>query len=77
MLDLDQALDGRRSLGGAAQGSDSLAEIERVHIRRVLEACAWQLGGPGQAAERLGLNPSTLRSRMRKLGLLPPQGHGK
>ena len=44
---------------------------------RVLEACAWQLGGPGQAAERLGLNPSTLRSRMRKLGLLPPQGHGK
>jgi transcriptional regulator with GAF, ATPase, and Fis domain len=43
--------------------------IERVHILAVLEACQWRIKGAGQAAERLGLHPSTLYSRMRKLGI--------
>ena len=42
-------------------------------IRRVLEACAWKIDGKGHAAAaRLGLNSSTLRSRMRKLGIARP-----
>jgi len=33
----------------------------------ILEACHWQIKGKGQAADRLGLNPSTLRFRMKNL----------
>jgi len=44
-----------------------LLDIEREHIRRVLDATQWKLEGPRGAAEILGLKPSTLRSRMLKL----------
>jgi transcriptional regulator with GAF, ATPase, and Fis domain len=50
----------------------TLAEVERAHICSVLEACAWRIKGESQAAERLGLKPSTLRSRMKKLGIVRP-----
>jgi formate hydrogenlyase transcriptional activator len=50
----------------------TLAEVERAHICSVLEACAWRIKGVNQAAERLGLKPSTLRSRMKKLGIVRP-----
>ena len=58
--------------GPRAAGPPSLErldEVERAHIRRVLEACAWKIEGPGHAAAKLGLNPGTLRSRMAKLGI--------
>jgi len=47
----------------------TLEEVEREHIRAVLERKDWKIEGPGGAAEVLGLNPSTLRGRMRALGL--------
>jgi DNA-binding NtrC family response regulator len=47
----------------------SLEEMERAHIRRVLEATRWVIEGDRGAARILGLNPSTLRGRMRKLGI--------
>jgi transcriptional regulator with GAF, ATPase, and Fis domain len=47
----------------------SLESVERAHILAVLEACQWRLKGAGHAATRLGLPPSTLRSRMKKLGI--------
>ena len=47
----------------------TLAEVERAHILRVLEVCAWRVRGLGNAAEQLGLNASTLYSRMKKLGI--------
>jgi formate hydrogenlyase transcriptional activator len=50
----------------------SLAEAERAHIRAVLDACAWKVSGKGNAAERLGLNRSTLQFRMKKLGITRP-----
>ncbi len=50
----------------------SLAEAERNHIVQVLEACGWRVRGLGGAAEILGLNPSTLESRMKKLGIRRP-----
>ena len=46
-----------------------LVDVERGHILRVLHACGWRIEGPQGAALILGLKPSTLRSRMRKLGL--------
>jgi PAS domain S-box-containing protein len=47
----------------------SLDEVERGHIVETLRATAWRVEGSGGAAERLGVNPSTLRSRMKKLGI--------
>jgi transcriptional regulator with GAF, ATPase, and Fis domain len=51
-----------------------LADIERDHICAVLESAGWRIRGSGGAAELLGMKPSTLESRMAKLGLRrPPQ----
>ncbi|MBX3303658.1 MAG: sigma-54-dependent Fis family transcriptional regulator, partial [Nitrospira sp.] len=46
-----------------------LQELERAHIARVLERTHWRIYGRSGAAAQLGLNPSTLRSRMKKLGI--------
>ncbi|MEE8440465.1 MAG: MATE family efflux transporter [Spirochaetia bacterium] len=40
-----------------------------VHIRRALSLAAGRVHGPGGAAELLGINPSTLRNRMKRLGI--------
>jgi len=53
----------------AAAHADSLADIDRAHIVAVLDVCGWKIKGAGNAAERLGLKPSTLRFRMKKLGI--------
>jgi transcriptional regulator with GAF, ATPase, and Fis domain len=50
----------------------SIEELERAHIRRVLEQAGWRIEGADGAAQALGLNPSTLRGRMRKLGIAKP-----
>ncbi|MGQ0593231.1 MAG: sigma 54-interacting transcriptional regulator [Gammaproteobacteria bacterium] len=66
--------------GPAAQGSppridrliDRLEEAERAHILNALELVGWRVSGTGGAAERLGLKPSTLEFRMKKLGITRP-----
>ena len=50
-------------------GSTKLADIERDHIRTVLESTGWRIRGASGAADRLGLKPTTLETRMAKLGL--------
>jgi PAS domain S-box-containing protein len=50
----------------------SLQEIERGHVLATLERLGWRIEGPGGAAEVLGITASTLRSRMRKLGIRRP-----
>ncbi len=50
----------------------TLAEVERDHIVRVLEQTNWKVSGKNGAAEILGLNRSTLRARIRKLGIHQP-----
>ncbi len=47
----------------------TLAELEADHIRAVLESTGGRVRGPGGAAERLGLKPTTLESRMARLGV--------
>ena len=47
----------------------TLDEAEREHILRALEATGWRIEGPKGAAAMLKLHPSTLRFRMKKLGL--------
>src|SRR4030095_166247 len=44
-------------------------QLEVEHIRGFLESTAWRVRGAGGAAERLGLKPTTLESRMAKLGI--------
>ena len=50
-----------------------LDEAEQAHIGRTLEQTGWRIEGPGRA-KLLGLRPSTLRSRIKKHGLVPPVG---
>ena len=47
----------------------TLAENEREHILRILETTMWHIKGPHGAASKLGLKPSTLYTRMQKLGI--------
>jgi PAS domain S-box-containing protein len=47
----------------------TLNALEIDHIRSVLEATNWRVRGPGGAAQRLGLKPTTLESRMARLGI--------
>jgi transcriptional regulator with GAF, ATPase, and Fis domain len=47
----------------------TLEQMERQHIQRALVVTGGKLYGPGGSAELLGINPNTLRSRMKKLGL--------
>ena len=46
-----------------------LAEVERDHIVRALEASSWVVGGRNGAAQRLGMKRTSLVYRMRKLGI--------
>ena len=46
-----------------------LAELERDHILQTLEKTEWRIEGKKGAAAMLGINPSTLRGRMRKVGI--------
>jgi formate hydrogenlyase transcriptional activator len=51
----------------APSTSSALEDVERQHIMRVLREAKGKVGGPGGAAERLGVNRTTLNSRMQKL----------
>jgi PAS domain S-box-containing protein len=54
----------------------TLIDVEKEHIRGVLENTGWRIRGVGGAAERLGLKPTTLETRMAKLGLRRPIHEG-
>ena len=62
-----------RRLGRVCADGSRRPRSRRAPVRdEVLERCRWTIEGRGQAAERLGLSPSTLRNRMRKLGIKRP-----
>ncbi len=48
---------------------ETLDVVATRYIKRVLEKTKGKINGPGGAAEILGINPNTLRNRMRKLGI--------
>ncbi len=54
---------------GAAAAPSTLADAERAHIEATLRICKGRIYGAGGAAAALGLKPSTLQSRMKKLGV--------
>jgi len=65
---LDQHFD--KVSADVPRDDTTLTAIERTHIEEVLRTCRWRINGPGNAAERLGLHPNTLRFRMKKLGIV-------
>jgi len=69
---LDMPLLAAENSMPAANHSRSLEETERKHIESVLASTGWTLEGPKGAAAILQMNPSTLRSRMRRLGIKRP-----
>jgi transcriptional regulator with GAF, ATPase, and Fis domain len=50
----------------------TLEEMERQHITDVLEETNWRVSGDKGAAAILGLKPTTLEARMKKLGISRP-----
>jgi transcriptional regulator with GAF, ATPase, and Fis domain/tetratricopeptide (TPR) repeat protein len=55
------------------QLNTSLADVEKGHIEKVLKSTYWKVSGPKGAAEILGLKPTTLLFRMKKLGIVKPR----
>jgi len=49
-----------------------LAEVESDYFRTVLQKTHWRIRGQGGAAELLGLKPTTLEARLKKLGIRRP-----
>ncbi len=68
-LQLLDNLDTSRAMEKAGTARMTLEEAERNYIVQVLEETNWRVSGPKGAASILGINHSTLRSRMRKLGI--------
>jgi transcriptional regulator with PAS, ATPase and Fis domain len=52
-----------------SQDVKALVELEHDHVLEVLKKTGWRIEGKNGAAGLLGLNPSTLRARMRKYGI--------
>jgi len=55
--------------GAGADQSGTLEEVEKRHIIEALNATGWRVSGKDGAAEILGINPKTLESMMKKLGI--------
>lgn len=72
LAELTVSLNGRKQTDSPAiapQALVSLEDVERAHIEEILRQTRGVIGGKGGAAELLGLPISTLRNRMKKLGM--------
>ncbi len=70
MTAVEPRAEAARPASGPTAGS--LEEVERRHIETTLAQSNWMIEGERGAARILNLNPSTLRSRMQKLGIKRP-----
>jgi transcriptional regulator with GAF, ATPase, and Fis domain len=68
-LQLDAPLASSGQPARSTEAPDNLDEVQRLHIEGVLGRCGGRINGTGNAAERLGIHPNTLRFRMKKLGV--------
>jgi len=81
-LNLDRALPEARAVPAAPEAereervltAAELRSLERENLLRALRAADWKISGADGAAERLGVNPNTLSSRMKALGIRRPRG---
>ena len=69
------AAAGMTGAGGTTGAADkaaaavTLGDVEKNHILEVLKKTGWKVSGEKGAAKILGLNPTTLEARMKKLGI--------
>lgn len=70
VLEIDPEVLPVSEMPTTARDDARLEEVERTHIREVLDKSNWVIEGARGAAKILGLHPNTLRSRMKKLGLV-------
>jgi transcriptional regulator with GAF, ATPase, and Fis domain len=80
-LELDNWFPGNAEFTGTSSRAhgrkgETIEEVERAHIEKVLAACDWKIRGKDGAAEHLGLKRTTLQSRMKKLGIERPRACG-
>ena len=73
-LDFEMNTSGKKQASFSAEdlsgsGVLNLDQVNAIHIKRVLGITEGKIDGPGGAAELMGVNPNTLRHRMRKLGV--------
>jgi transcriptional regulator with GAF, ATPase, and Fis domain len=78
-LNLDRALPEiassdppRASHPSEIRTADEMLQLEKENIVRALQASGWRVSGEGGAAGMLGINPSTLTSRIKSLGISRP-----
>jgi formate hydrogenlyase transcriptional activator len=57
------------------KGVATLKEVEQRHIILVLQKTGWKVRGPGGAAELLKMPPSTLETKIKKLGIKRPRNY--
>ena len=62
----------KKSYKDLTRAQKTLDEVERGYIFQVLEETRWKVSGKNGASQILGLDRSTLRARMRKLGIVKP-----
>jgi formate hydrogenlyase transcriptional activator len=74
-LQIDEPLETRLDINLETESTGTLEDVERAYILRVLKDTNWVVHGKRGAALVLGINPHTLRSRMKKLGISKPS-HG-
>jgi transcriptional regulator with GAF, ATPase, and Fis domain len=55
-----------------AKKLNDLDGVQREHILEILMKTGWKIEGSGGSAQLLGLKPSTLRARMKKLNITRP-----
>jgi transcriptional regulator with GAF, ATPase, and Fis domain len=68
-LEIELPTASQEQAGSDRHSAQRLADVEREHIRAVVESTGWRIRGADGAAEILGLKPTTLEARMKKLGL--------
>jgi formate hydrogenlyase transcriptional activator len=72
VVQIDESTLRADEAAGDGAAIDTLEKVERRHILRALGETRWVIHGKKGAAELLGINPSTLRSRMEKLEIKKP-----
>ena len=71
-LEIAQVLDNTLTDDATDKSSQTLLEKERQFLIEALKERGWRIQGLSGAAARLDLSPSTLRSRMKRLGITRP-----
>lgn len=70
---LKSSLSQQINKDAAINSVTTLSDSQKIHITKVLENCGWKINGDEGAANKLGMPPSTLRSKMKSLYIKRPK----